>query len=253
MAQIGRDVAERVRCELDELGVRSRLIEHSDPTRVCTTLLDSATGTVTELIENARPLSAECLDSFAEGFVDEVRAADIVVLSGSLPAGAPAAFYRDLLQHVRGRVVLDARGPELVAALECRPFLVKPNREELANTLDRSLDDDEALVTALREINQLGAEWVVVSEGKQGLWASSREGVWRFEALPVAEVVNPIGCGDCLAAGIAWALSRGREPLECIRIGTAAAAQNAAQLLPGRLSVAQAIEQSRLVQVELYV
>ncbi|HEV3007167.1 MAG TPA: PfkB family carbohydrate kinase, partial [Pirellulales bacterium] len=175
------------------------------------------------------------------------------VLSGSLPAGVPAAFYRDLLRQMRGRVVLDARGPELLAALEHRPFLVKPNREELARTLGRSLDGDDALVAALREVNQLGAEWVVVSEGKQGLWASSRQGVWRFAALTVAKVVNPIGCGDCLAAGIAWALAQGRESLECIRIGTAAAAQNAAQLLPGRLSGAQAIEQSRLVQVELYV
>jgi 1-phosphofructokinase family hexose kinase len=252
ISPIGRDVVQRVCRELEGLGVRSRLIEHGEATRVCTTLVNSTTGEVTELVENARPLSDDCLAEFVSVFADEAHAADVVVLSGSLPADVPGSFYRDLLRQVHGRTVLDARGPELLSALECRPFLVKPNREELALTLDRSLDGDDALVAALRELNNRGAQWVVVSEGKKGLWTASREGVWRVRALAVANVVNPIGCGDCLAAGIAWATSQGLEPLECIRIGTSAAAQNAAQLLPGRLNAAQALAQSQSVVVERF-
>ncbi|HEV3021623.1 MAG TPA: PfkB family carbohydrate kinase, partial [Pirellulales bacterium] len=96
ISPIGRDVAERVRRELDDLGVCARLIEHSEGTRVCTTLLDPATCTVTELVENARLPSAELLARFVEAFVDEARAAEVVVLSGSLPAGVPTTLYRDL-------------------------------------------------------------------------------------------------------------------------------------------------------------
>ncbi|MGH7140315.1 MAG: hypothetical protein ACREHD_31650 [Pirellulales bacterium] len=63
-------------------------------------------------------------------------------------------------------------------------------------------------------------------------------------------VVNPIGCGDCLAAGLAWGLATGRAPLESLAIGIAAAAQNAAQLLPCRVDGPLALEQSRQIVVE---
>jgi fructose-1-phosphate kinase PfkB-like protein len=52
------------------------------------------------------------------------------------------------------------------------------------------------------------------------------------------ETVNPIGSGDCLAAGIAYGTARGLPPLEAIRLGIAAAAENAASLLPGHIEPA---------------
>jgi 1-phosphofructokinase family hexose kinase len=250
ISPIGRDVADLVLCEFENLGVRSRLIRHTEPTRVCTTLLDSATGMVTELVENARPLASDCLGQFVAAWTEECASADVVVLSGSLPTGTRSTFYRDLLRKTRSRSVLDARGPELITALECRPFLVKPNREELIRTLGRPLDDDQSLVTGMRELNERGADWVVVTEGKRAVWASSHEGQWRLQPLPLPRLINPIGCGDCLAAGIAWAMSEGRDPLESIRVGIAAAAQNAGELLPGRLDAAKALDDARRVQVE---
>jgi sugar/nucleoside kinase (ribokinase family) len=48
-------------------------------------------------------------------------------------------------------------------------------------------------------------------------------------------VVNPIGCGDCLAAGIADRIGRGSEPLEAICFGMACAAFNCGTVLAGRL------------------
>jgi fructose-1-phosphate kinase PfkB-like protein len=49
--------------------------------------------------------------------------------------------------------------------------------------------------------------------------------------------VNAIGSGDCLAAGIAWGLQRGLDVPGAVRLGVAAAAENARQLLPARLDV----------------
>ncbi|HEX5446417.1 MAG TPA: PfkB family carbohydrate kinase, partial [Pirellulales bacterium] len=177
--------------------------------------------------------------------------AELVVLSGSLPARTPASFYRDLLAVTPGRVVLDARGPELLEALPCRPLVVKPNREELARTLDRPLDDEAALLAGMRELNDRGAQWVVITEGKHAVWASSAQEVFRLQPMAIGRVVNPIGCGDCLAAGVAWGISQGHDVVEAVRIGIAAAAQNAAQLLPGRLDARQALQQANLVGREL--
>ncbi|HUY90574.1 MAG TPA: PfkB family carbohydrate kinase [Pirellulales bacterium] len=250
ISPLGADVAERVRAEFAGFGLEASLIGQAEPTRVCTTLLDDATGAVTELVENARPLSAEILDEFREEFAAHALAADVVVLSGSLPAGTDAAYYLELMERTVGPVVLDARGPELLEALAMSPMFVKPNREELAHTLGRPLDTDRTLRAAMCELVELGAEWVVVTEGAKAVWLASGEASYRLAPLRVARVVNPIGCGDCLAAGLAWGLSLGREPLECVRLGIACAAQNAAALLPGRLDPERALQDAAQVAVE---
>ncbi|OYV78607.1 MAG: hypothetical protein B7Z73_19530, partial [Planctomycetia bacterium 21-64-5] len=99
VSPVGRNVHDHVEAELRELGVESKLIVCDEPTRVCTTLIDSSSGTVTELVENARPLAASVHDRVAVQYAAEVVAADAVVMTGSLPAGTPTSFYRDLLER----------------------------------------------------------------------------------------------------------------------------------------------------------
>lgn len=251
MSPLGDDVADRARQELTELGVKPVLIVVQRPTRVCTTLIVSATNSVTELVENAPPLPPSCLAEFSRIYAETVPQAEMVVLSGSLPAGTPVTFYRDLLAITPIRAVLDARGPELLSALECQPLIVKPNREELARTLNRPLDDETSLLAGMRELNSRGAQWVVITEGKRAVWVSSSHEVFRLQPLAIDRVINPIGCGDCLAAGLAWGVSQGHEIVEAVRIGIAAAAQNAAQLLPGRLNARQAMQQAAQVSCRL--
>jgi 1-phosphofructokinase family hexose kinase len=250
ISPLGGPAKAAIEQEFADLGVPRRWIESSSPTRVCTTLLDEATGTTTELVENAKPLPPAELDALRAAFSEEASQASVVVLTGSLPAGTPSTFYLDLLKTTRALAVVDARGPELLAALECEPLIVKPNREELSRTVGRSLDDDRALLDAMRELNQAGAEWVVVTQGKDAVWATSADEAYRLTPLPVDRVVNPIGCGDCLAAGIAWGLSLGKEPLESVSLGMAAAAQNLSQLLPSRIDPETVKAQSIEIAIE---
>jgi fructose-1-phosphate kinase PfkB-like protein len=178
----------------------------------------------------------EEIEEFQAASGEAAREADWIILSGSLPPGTPPSLYRDLLAGVRGRAIIDARGPELLETLPLKPFLVKPNREELARTLGREIHDERGLLAAMEETRRLGARWVVVSRGAESLWALGPEGLHSFEP-PVIPVTNPIGCGDCLAAGIAWALDSGRGVIEAIRLGMGAAGQNATTVLPSRLDV----------------
>ena len=208
----------------------------SEATRVCTTLLDEASGATTELVENARPLSTHELDEFCHAFTRRAAQADVVVLTGSLPPGTPPQIYFDLLGLTKAAAVLDIRGPELLAALERRPLVVKPNREELAATLGRPLTDDRELVAGQGEPMN-GAVWVIVTAGKAAVWISSASELWCIEPPAVQPVVNPIGCGDCLAAGIAAGVAKQQSVPEAIVLGLAAAAENVSQLLPARLDV----------------
>lgn len=235
ISMIGGSTGESIRNEFEELEIPARWIETETPTRVCTTILDRKTDQTTELVENSGSISESELDAFCSAFAEEGEQAEIAVFSGSLPDKTPSKFFRDLLKQFQGKAVLDIRGPELLQALNEEPFLVKPNREELSRTLRTVLKTDQDLLFGMREANCRGAKWVVVSQGADAVWMSSEQEAYRF-VIPKADVVNPIGCGDCLAAGIAWGISQEMEPVEAVRLGIAAAMDNLGKLLPARLN-----------------
>jgi fructose-1-phosphate kinase PfkB-like protein len=147
-------------------------------------------------------------------------------------------------------MVLDIRGPELLALLDLQPYVVKPNRDELARTVGRPLDQDEDLLAAMRELNERGAQWVVVTQGAGPVWVRSLAAVYRFHPPPAERVVNPIGCGDAMAAALAWATHDGLGLLDAVRLGIAAAGQNLRHLLPCRLDPARLVEEAKRVRVE---
>ena len=248
---LGGPTGDEIRRDFARLGIPARWVEVARPTRVCTTILEADRRAATELVPNAGEISEAERAAFLAAYDEEAAGAAVVVLIGSLPAGTPAGFYRELLDRTRGKVILDARGPELLDAVGGGPFLIKPNRGELQRTLGRALGSDEELFGAMREMNGRGAEWVVVTDGPNPVHASSRDSLYRLLPPPVP-VVNPIGCGDCMAAGIAWGVHRGMEPVEAIRRGVAVAADKLGRPLPGAVerdgveALVQAVEVTRL-------
>ena len=229
----GGVVGRQIRDDFANMEIPVRWVESCVPTRVCTTILDKTTHSTTELVENPNPIPPEELENFLNAFAEESSDATVVVLSGSLPLETPSDFYRRLLERTTAKAVLDIRGPELDAALALHPFVVKPNREELARTVRKDLANEDDLIAAMNELRNRGAEWVVVSGGPAPLLALGPEGLIRIQP-PRIGVCNPIGCGDCLAAGIAAGIDSGMSIPQALEIGVRAAAENAAELLPAR-------------------
>ena len=174
----------------------------------------------------------------------------MVVIIGSLPIDTPVSLYRDLMQRTPCPAVLDFRGEGLMAVLDLKPLVVKPNRAELAQTVGRPLESDDELRRAMQSLNDRGAQWVVVTQGPGPVWVTSKSSVFRLHPPPVDEIVNPIACGDCMAGAIAWAIRDGREMIEAIKFGIAAAGENLRDLLPGRLDVARVKRRAERVRVE---
>jgi fructose-1-phosphate kinase PfkB-like protein len=149
--------------------------------------------------------------------------------------------------------VLDFRGEGLLGVLDLQPLVVKPNREELGQTGGRELSSDDDLLEAMRSVNDRGAHWVVVTQGARPVWLSSRSEVYRLDPPQVASVVNPIGCGDAVSAGIAHALCGGKSMVEAVRYGVAAAADNLGQLLACRVDPTRVANWCERVQVQRIV
>jgi 1-phosphofructokinase family hexose kinase len=250
LATVGGPPLAEIERDFEALGVPHRWIVTQAATRVCTTLLDRRDGTITELVENGRPVSEEELHGFRAAYAEEVARAGVAVVIGSLPAGTRETFYRELLALTPCPAILDFRGQGLLSVLDLRPYVVKPNREELALTAGRPLEGDDDVWHAMRSLNERGAQWVVVSQGGGPVWVSSASSRCRLHPPRVRAVVNPIGCGDALCATIAWATRAGRPLLEAVRLGIAAAAANLRQMFPCRFDTSRIEEEAREVETE---
>jgi len=251
LAAVGGPPRAQIEAEFDRLGMPYRWVVTAAATRVCTTILDRRSGAVTELVENGRPLCDAELDAFCTAYAEEAARANVAVIIGSLPQGTPSSFYRRLVERTPGAAVLDFRGEGLMSVLGLEPLVVKPNRQELAQTVGRPLESDDELVRAMRSLNDRGARWVVVSQGGKPVWATSASEVYRFHPPPVRQIVNPIACGDAMAGTIAWATRGGLGMVDAVRLGIAAAAENLADLLPCRLNRAKVRERAEQVEVDI--
>ena len=148
---------------------------------------------------------------------------DVVVISGGLPKGVPAAYYARLLECVSPQCkrVVDATGEKLLASLGVGVDLVKPNLEELESTLGREIKSEEDALEGSMELITLGAKRVLLSLGKQGAIITDGERSYRSKSVNVA-VNSAVGAGDAMVAAAAMKLRENAPLDEILRAGVAA-------------------------------
>ena len=155
---------------------------------------------------------------------------DVLVLAGTVPHGMPGDWYARLLAPLKNRNVLtvvDAEGDLLRTALPCRPFLVKPNREELAALLGAGMESlDDVRAGALR-VREMGARNVLVSLGPQGCLLADETGAVRYLPAPDGRVRGAVGSGYSMVAGFLAGWLDRHDYAWAQRMGTAAGSATA--------------------------
>lgn len=219
-------------------GQAHRSVPIAEPVRTNITLSEPD-GTTTKINEPGPTLDDGAVRALVDAVVEAATGADWVVLSGSLPPGAPADLYAtitDRLGDDGAAVAIDTSGPPLHALLSGtrRPDLVKPNAHELAELVGGDGDAyeaDPALAgRAARALVGHGIATVLLTLGAAGTIAATRDRVLFAEPLPI-EPVSTVGAGDSSLAGWLLAVSRGADLATCLRWATAWGA--AAVSLPG--------------------
>ncbi|MCL1888786.1 MAG: PfkB family carbohydrate kinase [Kiritimatiellaeota bacterium] len=231
----GRLVASQIKA----LGATPAFTRVAGGTRLCTTVLERATGLVTELVEEAPPVTDAERAAFVRRNRALLRESAALAISGTLPAWAPDDFYRVFLEDAAARHVprvIDSHGRGLLAILDTCPELVKLNRDELAATFPGASPGDAA-----RRVLALGARALFVTDGPRAASLHADGGVWTF-TLPKISPVNPIGSGDCATAGLLsrWVGPRKQKLPAAVRFGLACGTANALTKLPADFDPAAA-------------
>lgn len=226
-------------------GMLARPVETLNPTRTCSTLLESDSGAVTEIVENAAPVEPEAVERFIESFREALGGCWMTVFSGTIPPKAGDDFYTRLVAMATERGVptlVDTQGDALIDVISAKPLLIKPNRKELAAATGITCNTDDGVREAIFRLHALGAHYVLVTDGGQPAWLSDRQTLTRFSP-PWVEVKNPIGAGDTLTAGLAVSLVQGKPVTQAVRFGMACGSAAAAAEGYGRFEprLAQAL------------
>ncbi len=243
VAPVGGSDGARFAADLAELAVLTTPVETTTPTRRTLTVFDESSGAATLISE---PAVIDCWDELVRTATDLIAAADAVVVSGTLPSGAPIDGIGALVWLCHSHttpVLVDTSGPALRHALDARPTMVKPNLDELA---DCSSETDPH--RAAPELAATYGTTVVVSRGADGVIAATSERAWTVRPPLVSG--NPTGAGDALVAGLARGLVAGIDLGELVRDAVALSA--AAVLCPhaGEVDIAAYDELRRGIAVQ---
>ena len=158
----------------------------------------------TELLEPGPELSIEDWNVFVNDFQARLEEAEIVCMSGSWPKNAPGDAYRQLLDlaaEQNKKVILDCSGAQLEEAMKTGCFGLHVNQSEAEKFCGSS--DIKDLVDKLEG----KVELVALTKGAEGLELYYNDKLIHAK-VEISSVVSTVGSGDCLTAGIAFAVSQ---------------------------------------------
>jgi fructose-1-phosphate kinase PfkB-like protein len=228
----------RLKRYCQERGIDSLDVEVKGETRVCSTLLDRATGQVTELIE---PFAVEPEERVLERLLASVGRTtvwDALVVSGTAPTGLEPHVYLEIARRVQAPLVVLDVVRELTPALLAEAHFVKINAHEFAELQKRGLSHPMTLITD-------GPRNARLLENRTG---KARETLYRLPVL--SGVRNPIGAGDTVTAWLTHELLQGEPVAEAFRQALAAGSASCLSLIPGDYDEAKRQQIAREISVQ---
>ncbi|MET0932291.1 MAG: 1-phosphofructokinase family hexose kinase [Mycetocola sp.] len=231
---LGGPTGQAYRGLADSAGISGHVISIAGETRESFTVNETSTGAQYRFVLPGPELNEPEWRASLSLVSDNLPRGGFLVASGSLPPGVPVDFYARLTGLAAGqdvRVVIDASGPPLEAALAEGLFLIKPSRDELAELIGAEGElDTGAQLRAVHAIVADGrAEYVALSLGAGGALLAGADGTYRL-STPQVEVASAVGAGDAFLGALVLRLAEGQPMRSAFR--TAVAAGSAAATMP---------------------
>jgi len=237
---VGEGDRERFERSFEKSHVRVEMFEANGMTRENITLVDPQHGVETHIRDVGFPLGEEDIERLTRKLSILASKGSYVLFAGSLPPGMDAKTFADMLKVCREKgayVAVDSSGPGLEAVKKTKGlWLIKPNREELAEIAGRPVNTEEGIRAAAETLRKQ-IDNIVVTLGAEGAYLFSRDGVWRARPHVEAEaIVKTVGSGDALLAGFVHYHALKKRPPECLRLGVACGTAACFQIRAGQVN-----------------
>ena len=152
----------------------------------------------------------------------------IVTFTGRIPVGVSkdkAKEFLKILQSKGARIVLDSKSFTIEDIFEIKPWLIKPNQEEISDYLGCEIKTLSQVLEKAAVFTEHGIINTMVTLGEQGAALLTGDKVY-IATCPVIEAISTIGAGDSTIAGFLAGAYAGETAMVCLKIavsyGTAA-------------------------------
>lgn len=166
--------------------------------------------------------------------VDRINDGDTIVIAGNVPNTMPDDVYERILERIKGknvRIVVDATKKLLLNSLKYKPFLIKPNRQELSEIFETEISTEADIEKYAKELQKMGAQNVLISLGGDGAMLIDEFGEKHKQGVLKEKVINTVGSGDSMVAGFIAGYEKEHSYPYALKLGSACG--NATAFLSG--------------------
>jgi 1-phosphofructokinase family hexose kinase len=190
-------------------------------------------GTETRISFSGFPVDDSILEEVLDNI--EIEKDTIVTFTGRIPAGISKENAKEFLKilHKKGaRIVLDSKSFTIEDIFDIKPWLIKPNQEEISDYLGCEIKTLSEVLEKAAVFTEHGITNTMVTLGEQGAALLTEDKVY-IATCPVIEAISTIGAGDSTIAGFLAGTYLGEEAIGCLK--TAVSFGTAACLTSGTL------------------
>ena len=196
-----------IKKHLKEYGIKENFIYLEEDTRINIKLKTEKTES--EIAGKSPNVPKEKSDELLTFINTNIKENDILVLSGSVPNSVSSSIYKEIINKSckNIKIILDARDEAFKIAVKEKVFLTKPNKKELGEYFNKTIETTEDIIKYAKELIKEGSENVIVSLSKEGSVLVTKDEVYIGNA-PEGKLISSVGSGDSMVAGIVYGLSK---------------------------------------------
>ena len=168
-------------------------------------------------------LDKKCIREILDIIKEEQTENMIVAFAGRLNSGMDNCRAVEFLREIKdmgAKLIVDCNLLTLSDLSEIKPYLIKPNEQEIFALTGMSAEDEKTMIEAAENLRKCGVENVMISLGGRGMIFCGSEGAYRV-TVPKITPVSTIGAGDSTLAGFIRGLAYGNDIKELLKSSAA--------------------------------
>lgn len=207
--------------KIEEYGIETDFIEVKNGITRINVKISSKEETA--LNGNGPEISEEELQQLLEK-IERIQENDIVILAGNVPKCIKNDIYEIICNKLEKNgvtFIVDSTRELLINVLKYKPFLIKPNKDELQETFNVKINTNEQIVEYAKKLQEMGAQNVLISLGGEGAILVTKDNKQYYKKAPKGQVVNTVGAGDSMVAGFIVGYLKSGDYEQALKMGIA--------------------------------
>ena len=164
----------------------------------------TADGTETRLVRNGPRIRQHTIQELETVLAEEIKPTTLVVVAGLMPDGITNVSLCEIcafIQECGGIIALDTRSVTLEDVAKIKPWVIKPNYEELCALVGKEPHSVEEIKEAVLQVSKAGVHHVLASFGEDGMIYTDGSVTYKADVPVLSEIKSSVGAGDAALAG----------------------------------------------------